>query len=193
MSSIDAPVVPTNEASSAPRPRKIVFTSGVARRSPSMKHAAGDDEEAAEQHDEGHVIVRGAEQGLRRVAAVEEQHRHAERERQQELIPIRFPEMGSRQRKNRDPEQKRDKWKNPAEGGYEGRGRHAKAVYRDRPRPARSHNRHFCRYLNMNGPISTGESVQGADRNVATAQATTQSGGPARRGGEPTRRYVPGN
>ena len=37
MSSIEAPVVPTKEASSAPTPRKPAFVRGVASRSPSRR------------------------------------------------------------------------------------------------------------------------------------------------------------
>jgi hypothetical protein len=37
MSSIEAPVVPTKDASRLPRARKAVFTSGVASRSPRSK------------------------------------------------------------------------------------------------------------------------------------------------------------
>ncbi len=37
MRSIEAPVVPMNDASSAPRPRNAAFVRGVASRSPSMK------------------------------------------------------------------------------------------------------------------------------------------------------------
>jgi hypothetical protein len=37
ISSIEAPVVPTNEASRAPIARKVVFTTGVASRSPRSR------------------------------------------------------------------------------------------------------------------------------------------------------------
>ena len=124
ISSIEAPVVPTNDASSAPAPSSSVFVRVRGLEVALEQDAARDDEQAAEQHDERHVVERRVSERLRVGPQIEDQHGQGEDGRDSELPEVRLPEVGRRERQDRDREQQADERQRPGDRGDEGLGVH---------------------------------------------------------------------
>ena len=124
MSSIEAPVVPTNEASSAPMPRNAAFVRGVASQVALEHDAARDDEEPAQQHDERHVVGGGVPERRGAFAQVEREHRRSQEGAHPQLAEVGLPEVRRRKRQDGDGEQQARERQAPGGSGNEGVGVH---------------------------------------------------------------------
>ena len=87
--------------------------------------AAGDHEEAAQEHDERHVVLGGVDERPRVGPQVQDEDRRGQDDRDPELAEVRLPEVRRGQRQDGDRQEQPHERQRPGERGDEGLGVHA--------------------------------------------------------------------